>query len=320
MLLRTARRWCTANAVATAARCAPMLPDVSINAIEGLARVVGPRLPRLAAMVRENMKSAGVYSPRVIDDYYFQVARHLSNAIRVFKNRGRPEFLQNLARDQVDLDSSLDTLRSMKSQGRGALLAPAHAVNFLLTAARVNHEVPIRVFLRWSSDVRRLRLKQQWCEACGLAVLLEPGGTVSATTRAEMCVDAIKGGEILLITPDVAQRRDEGVGVELLGRTAYLPTGAAAIAMLAEAPMVPLFSRLEETRQVMYATEPITVPMLSRNEGGRPAALKGAMQQWATGFEAYLRTSPAAWFLWGDSRWTRVFRGDPEYASSKAGA
>jgi lauroyl/myristoyl acyltransferase len=266
-------------------------------------------------MVRANMQSAGVYSPRVVDEYYFQVARHLANAIRVFKNRRHPKTLQQLARDQVGLDASLDVLRFMKSQGRGALLAPAHAVNFLLTAARVNQEIPIRVFLRWSADQRRLRLKQHWCEACGLAVLLEPGGTVSATSRAEMCVDAIKGGEILLITPDVAQRRDEGVGVDLLGRTAYLPTGAAAIAMLAEAPMVPLFSRLEGTRQIMYATEPITVPMLSRNEGGRPAALKGAMQQWANGFEAYLRASPAAWFLWGDSRWTRVFRGDPEYSS-----
>lgn len=320
MSLRAVRRWCTANALIAGARCAPLMPEFAVCSAEGVARFFGRRLPPLASMVRANMQTAGVYSPERFTEYFTQVARHLGNAARIFKYHRTPGRLQSLAREQVELDSTLARLADYRTGGRGALLAPAHAVNFLLTAARVHQEFPIRVFLRWSKDERRVKLKQQWCEACGLNVLLEPGRTVSATTRAEMCVDCLKRGEILLITPDVAQKRDEGTPVSLLGRTAFLPTGAAAIAMLAEAPLVPMFSRLERGVQVMYIEDPIPIPMRSRAEGGRSAALGTAMQHWTNGFDAYLRACPVAWFLWGDSRWTRFFRGDPEFSDLSGGA
>ncbi|OQZ06448.1 MAG: hypothetical protein B6D36_05030 [Planctomycetes bacterium UTPLA1] len=123
---------------------------------------------------------------------------------------------------------------------------------------------------------------------------------------------------MLALTPDIAQKRDEGVSIQFRGHTAYLPSGPASIAMLAESPFVPLFGRVSANVQTLYITEPVRVQMRSRAEGGRQEAVRLAMQAWADGFATFLTNCPEAWFLWADSRWTKVFRGDPEYAGEPA--
>jgi len=261
------------------------------------------------------MRAAGVYSDDAFRAYFEQVAQHLANAVRIFRLRGRAGAVDHMALDQIDLDETMQHLKDAASSGRGVLLAPAHTVNFVLTLTRVNQEIPVCVFLRWSRDARKLRLKQEWCEAAGLKVVMEPASSLSATNRAAVCVDALRGGAVLAIAPDVAQKAGRGAAVDVFGRRAYLPTGAAGIAQLAESPIVPLFGRLEGGRQVLYAEPPITVERLRREAGGRKAALQQAIQKWATLFEGFVRRCPAAWFLWGDNRWTRVFQGDPKYAA-----
>lgn len=38
------------------------------------------------------------------------------------------------------------------------------------------------------------------------------------------------------------------------------------------------------------------------------------MQWFADLFAEFLHAEPAAWYLWGDKRWTRVWHGDQRYA------
>lgn len=115
------------------------------------------------------------------------------------------------------------------------------------------------------------------------------------------------------MTPDIAQTAAKGVNVQLLQRTVYLPIGPASIAMLAESPMIPVFGRMNGGAHVIDVREPISVTMQPRAAGGRREGIRLAMQTWTGMFEAFLRCSPHMWFLWADSRWTRVFRGDPKY-------
>ena len=258
------------------------------------------------------MRSAGLYSPEAFEEYFRQVARHLCNGVRIFHD---PASTSALARQQIDLDPTISCLTAARASGRGVLLAPAHTVNFVLTLARLNQEIPICIFLRWSSDAEKLRMKREWCDACGLRVVMEPARSLSATTRAAICVDELRAGSILAITPDVAQKASEGAAVKIFDRTAYLPTGAAAIAQLAECPIVPLFGRLERSVQELYCQPAFQVDRVSREEGGRKAALQNAMQTWATHFESFVKRCPPAWFFWGDRSWTRVFRGDPKYTT-----
>ena len=315
-MLRNLRRWLTAKSLSAAGAVAPWLPAGLVDFAERCLAATGPAWPILSRMVADNMRSAGVYRPAAFREYFAQIARHLTGAVRIFRIARCPEAVAELARAQIDVDASIRHLHDALRAGRGAIVAPPHVCNYLLTLARLNQEVPVLVYLRWSDDQRKRELKQAWCAATGLRVILEPPDA-DPTSRAAACIEALRGGAVLVMTPDIAQKDGKGVPVRLLGRRVYLPTGPASIAMLAEAPLVPVFGRLVTDKHVIRAGEPVPVESLPRSAGGRQEAIRRAMQTWTDGFETFLRDCPQAWFLWGDSRWTRVFRGDPRYCAAR---
>jgi len=315
-LLRTTRRWFTARAVRAARAAAPWLPERLIGLAQWWLGFAGPAAPVLSRLVASNMRAAGLYSDAAFREHFAQLAQHFANALRLFRLADRPAEVAALAAAEVDVDGSMARLHEAARLGRGVVVAPAHVCNYLLTLARLNQETPVTVYLRWSEDERKLELKREWCRAAGLRVILEPLTAADPAARAAACVDALRNGHVLVMTPDIAQRRERGAAVRLLGREAYLPTGPASIAMLAEAPLLPVFGRVADGRHVIAVRGPIAVEPLPRAAGGRPEAIRQAMQQWADGFESFLREAPATWFLWADNRWTRVFRGDSRYAGS----
>ncbi len=314
--LRNGRRWLTAQARSAGLAVAPRLSHDTIDFIERWLGGAGPWLPIMGAQVARNMRSAGVYSEAAFREYFRQVALHLTNGLRVFRERDTAESVAaNAARaeEQIAIDDSISHLRRALDAGRGAVVATPHVCNYLLMAVRLSREVSVRIYLRWSHDERKRQLKEAWCRAAGLDVVLEPASATDPTSRASALLDILREGHALVITPDIAQQRHKGTAVRFFGQEAFLPTGPASIAMLAEAPMVPLVGRIDGPRHTMVFHEPITVTPLTRAEGGRSAALARAMQQWTDLFERFIREFPAAWFLWGDSRWTRVFSGDPKF-------
>lgn len=261
------------------------------------------------------MISAGVYRDGLAEAYFSQIGRHFANAAHIFRLRNRPDKVAALTRSQIDIDASISHTRDALRMGKGAILAAPHVCNYLMTLARLGQELPICVYLRWSPDARRQEMKREWCAAAGLEVILEPASAADPTSRAAACVEALRNGKALVMTPDIAQKADKGLPVELLNRRVYLPSGPASIAMLAEAPIVPVFGKLEADKHVITAHPAIMVETSSRKRGGRKPALGAAMQRWSAGFEQFLKNHPAAWFLWGDSRWTKVFDGNTRYVS-----
>ncbi len=259
------------------------------------------------------MRAAGVHRPEAAKAYFAQMGLHLANGLRVLGNVERPEVVVDLARRQIRLDPSIEVIRRHVASGRGLILAPAHTANYLLTLARLGHDLPITIYLRWSADRRKVERKRRWCQAAGIRVVLEPPNAANPTSRAAACVDIVRAGGVLAMTPDIAQKSDGGVAVSFLDGEIFLPTGPASIAMLAEAPLAPLFGRIDGDAQMLYARPPIAIPALSRAEGGRQTAVARAMQEWTDGFVEFLRASPEAWYLWGDNRWTRVFSRDSRY-------
>lgn len=290
------------------------MPMTGAAALERFMAAAGHRLPVIGALVRSNLEAAGLYSREIRRAYFAQVGVHLANSLRILKFRSRPERVAELARAQIGIDASVSHLREALAMGRGAIVAAPHVCNYVLTLVRLNQETPITVYLRWSHDERKREMKLAWCRASGLPVILEAPDAANPTARAAACVEALRGGAALVMTPDIAQKdSDKGVPVRMLRRQPCLPSGPASIAMLADAPIVPVFGRLEGHRHIITARAPIMVEHLSRAEGGRRMALHRAMQRWADGFSEFLEAFPPAWFLWADSRWTRVFRGDSRY-------
>lgn len=316
-LLRNMRRRLTANAVYGACRLAPATPAFAIDVTESVLVRLGPFTPVLGRLVTDNMKAAGVYDGDVARRYFENVARHLANGLRIFRGRPRVDAVRRIAARETLLDNSVDLAREIVRGGGGAILAPPHCCNYLISLARLREELPIAIYLRWSGDRRRIEMKRAWCRAAGLEVIIEPPNAANPTARAALCVDALREGRILAVTPDIAQRNTDGTPVRWLDRDVFLPAGPAALAMLAEVPLIPMFARYLGRRQTVYCEPPITVPPLSRDEGGRQEAVRRAMQSWADGFSRFIRHSPEGWFLWGDNRWTRVLRADPKYAGPR---
>ncbi|MFQ5423858.1 MAG: hypothetical protein ACE5F9_07745 [Phycisphaerae bacterium] len=315
MSLRNGRRWLTARATSAGLSLAPRLAPRAIDGIERWLARAGPRLPILAQQVAANMRAAGVYSESGFRAYFQQTAQHLSNGLRVFRAHSAGEAITKLVDAEIRLDGSISHLRHALAAGRGAVVAAPHVCNYLLTLERLSREVPLRIYLRWSADARKRELKQAWCRAAGLSVLLEPASASDPSSRAAAIVDILREGLAVVITPDIAQASDKGVPVRLFNRQVFLPTGPASIAGLAGAPLVPVFGRVEGRVHTIMCDEPIEIESLRRADGGRPAALRRTMQRWADPFQRFLNDTPEAWFLWGDSRWTRVFHGDPRYAA-----
>ena len=224
--------------------------------------------------------------------------------------------VRRLARSQCSLDASVSRARWGVGPSQGVVIAPAHVCNYLLWLVRLDEEVPVRVYLRWSKDERKREMKRLWLEAAGLDAVLEPPSAAATGVRAG--TRHVRGGGALVLLPDLAQKVGAGVPVSLLGRQVFLPAGAATIALMADAPIVPLFGRLCDGREVLYTTEPIVVGPRPHDRATRQAAIRTATQAWARRFDVFLRDCPQAWFFWGDKRWTRVFHDDPRFTPGAA--
>lgn len=325
-LARKSRQWLTNRLTGSAIGAAPLLPGSAVRMMEALVGWAGPKLPVLGGMVAGNLKAAGLYSPAVYREYFIRAAAHLAGAVQVFRygrshHSGRPHKMHSdlarLVEERVFLDDSFDRLRHAAAMGKGVVLMGTHASNFLLVLARINQELPITVYLRHSRDPRKQETKKRWCEICGLDFIAEPPSAANPMRRAEIMADALSEKRILIITPDLAQKREDGVPVRLLGREVYLPAGAAAISQVVQAPLVTVLASPAPSGDRAITLRffgPMEARVQERRRGWRQAAIQDALQ-WYTDLLAgeFLARYPALWFLWGDKRWTRVFRGDPRY-------
>jgi lauroyl/myristoyl acyltransferase len=323
MKTQNIRRFITARLTGTAQALAPRLSPGVIDVLErGVARA-GPFVPGLGRMVADNLRAMGMYSPQTHRDYFAYAAAHLAGVLRVFRyadregataGRMHPE-LDRFVRERILLDDTFDRLREAAAPGRGVVLLGVHASNYMLVLARINQELPITVYLRHSRDPRKQEAKRAWCRATGLDFIAEPPDILNPARRAEVMADALRQGRILIITPDLAQKREDGVPVRWLDREVYLPGGPAALSLLVEAPLVTVLARPAgdgAIRLVFYG--PVSPCVTQRRKGWRQEATRERLQWFADLMaDEFLRPCPALWFLWGDKRWTRVFRGDSRY-------
>ena len=85
---------------------------------------------------------------------------------------------------------------------------------------------------------------------------------------------ALTQGRTLFITPDMPRKRDRGTPVHLFSREIYLPAGAAALAIRAQAPLFMLTARATERGQQLA----VHGPFAGRPTAG-PDAERAAVQQ-----------------------------------------
>ncbi len=316
-MLRALRQWMTARGTDAALALAPRLRPVDIARLQALAAALGPRCPVLGSMVAGNMRAAGLYAPDVHRAYFAQIAAHLAGALHAFRCAGRwtgaeaTEQFARYVRDRVEVDPSLTVLRAHAAGGQGAVILGPHCAGYLLHMPRLNHVVPLTVLLRHSRRRRRAAAKERWCQVAALRGLAEPRVAGRPQQRLAAITAALRAGAVLFVTPDLPRARDDGIAVRFLGREIYLPGGAAVAAVRTGVPVYFMSAEADGPRhRLVLEAAPPPAAHTHRHE-----QVEHYLRWFAAEFERFVRAQPAMWYSWGDKRWTRVLRGDPDYST-----
>ncbi|MGD8450927.1 MAG: hypothetical protein PVJ57_03840 [Phycisphaerae bacterium] len=317
---RALRHWLTRRATDLAVAAAPRLTAGGVECVGRALGTCGAWLPVLARQVAENMRAVGVYTPAVHHTYFAQAGRHFSGALHALRCAGRrppaggTEVLAALAAERITLDDAVSELCASSQGGQGVVLVGPHINDYLLHLTRLNSEMPLTVYLRYSKDASRQTAKQRWYQASGVDWISEPAGASGSLGRLGRMVNALRAGRTLFITPDLPQKRESGTAVRWCGREIYLPAGAAWLALRTGRSLYMLLAEMEGSRHRLVLRGPC--PHTTGDRGGdeRRDIVHRCMQWFADEFARFVQEQPALWYLWGDKRWTRLLRGDARYA------
>ncbi len=327
--MRGIRRWVTGRVSGAAVECAPWLAAGMIDGIETALAWAGPRLPVLSRIVADNMRAVGLYTPDAHREYFRRMATHVAGWMHFFRLaraplpgpwRGLSADLARIAADRVLLDPSVGVLREAASGRRGVIVMGMHVGDPPMCFARMSQEIPLTVLARHSKDPHRQRIKERWWRASGMGYVALPSHARQRGSRLAKMAEVLQEGRVMVITPDLARKREEGRAVRFFGREIHLPSGAAVLSVMTGAPL--LLASVVPAGRAFRLT--IRGPFAGTVKPGAPgweeAAIAERLQWFADGLEAFLRAHAPLWFLWVDKRWTRVFQGDPRYVRALDGA
>lgn len=319
---RRLRRWVTARISQGAVRCAPWLTHGAVDALQAVVALAGPGFPVVRKIVADNMRAVELYTPQRHREYFCQVAVQLSGWMHVFRH-ARPAAadrpgsmsadLARIVEERIQLDESVERLTQAAARGRGVVLMAMHVVDVPLWLGRINQVVPMTVLARYSKDPRRQSMKERWFRTIGPDYIAETSRDGERGLRIARMAEALRDGRVVLITPDVIRKRDEGKPVRFFNRQVHLPSGAAVLSVKTGAPLMMLSAEPAGTAISLRFHGPFEGAARPGTEDWEDAAIAERMQWFAGGLEAFLREHAPLWFFWADKRWTRMFQGDSRY-------
>jgi KDO2-lipid IV(A) lauroyltransferase len=221
--------------------------------------------------------------------------RRLARRVFVELGRNATDVFRGLCRPPGECARLIATVEGERNLeracagGRGAVVVTGHLGAWeLLVAPFVQRGFRVCVIARPLRDPRYQRLIEDLRRRLGVEVVRE-GETPRALVR------ALRGGALVGVLID-QNRTSRGVWVELFGRPAWTPTGAAVLARLAGVPLVPMAIRRAGRRHRITIGEPIRV---APDEPGAILAVTAASVKV---LEGWIRETPDQW-VWMYDRW-----------------
>lgn len=184
-----------------------------------------------------------------------------------------------------------ENLEAALSMGRGAVLATAHSGNWeLLGAALAMHGFPLVAVVQKQTNQAMDRFINEYRTNAGMHVTYKQG--------VREMVKLLGTGKIIGLLMDQDNHVD-GVFVEFFGRMASTPQGAAALARLNNAPIIPAF--ITENPDGTH-TAIIHPPVMVEKTSDREYDIRSTTQQLTGIIEQHIRQHPHEWF-WLHNRW-----------------
>ncbi|MDR3592294.1 MAG: lysophospholipid acyltransferase family protein [Negativicutes bacterium] len=177
------------------------------------------------------------------------------------------------------------------AHGRGAVLATAHSGNWeVLGAALALYGFPIVGVAQKQTNAAMDKFINEYRSLSGMHITYKSG--------VREMISLLSEGKIigLIMDQDASER---GVFVNFFGRPASTPSGAAALARMKDAPIVPTF--ITENADGTH-TAIIHPPVWVEKTADREHDIQATTQQLTTMIEQHVREHPAEWF-WLHNRW-----------------
>lgn len=182
-------------------------------------------------------------------------------------------------------------LTAALAEGHGAVIATAHSGNWeILGAALAMHGFPLVAVVQKQTNSAMDRFINEYRTLAGMHVTYKSG--------VREMVHLLGQGMIIGLLSD-QDAGSNGVFVDFFGRTASTPQGAAALARLKAAPILPVFITEEaDGRHTILVHPPIRVIKTA----DRDADIHLATEKITKAVEEHIRRYPAEWF-WLHNRW-----------------
>lgn len=187
--------------------------------------------------------------------------------------------------------SGSEHLEAALAMGRGAILATAHTGNWeLLGAALAMHGFPLVAVVQRQTNAAMDTFINEYRTKAGMHVTYKQG--------VREMVKLLSKGMIIGLLMDQDNHK-HGVFVEFFGRLASTPQGAAALARINNAPIVPAF--ITENADGTHTAILHPPVMIDRTED-RLADIYSMTQHLTRIIEQHIRQYPHEWF-WLHNRW-----------------
>lgn len=201
-----------------------------------------------------------------------------------------PKLNKNNIHQYVTLTGS-EQLEAALSLGRGAVLATAHSGNWeLLGAALAMHGFPLVAVVQRQTNAAMDTFINEYRTKAGMHVTYKQG--------VREMVKLLGKGKIIGLLMD-QDNHSNGVFVEFFGRMASTPQGAAALARLNDAPIVPAF--ITENPDGTH-TAILHPPVMVTKTADRTEDIRNTTQHLTRIIEQHIRQHPQEWF-WLHNRW-----------------
>jgi KDO2-lipid IV(A) lauroyltransferase len=244
------------------------------------------RREALANLALAYPESDGDFRESVLREVYFHLAWMTAEYLALQRN---PE--QCL--DWIHGTDGEERLVKAAGTGKGAIILTAHLGNWELLAAWLcQRGYPLTAIVRDPDDPDYRATIDEFRAHVGLK-------TLPKNANMKAAIDLLRKGGFLGILSDQLGDRHGGLEVPFMGRPATTFAGAASLAILANCPIVPVFSYREAPfihRVEIYP--PIPFPEAG-NRGERILELTRRCNQ---AIEKAIRKEPGQW-LWLHRRW-----------------
>ncbi len=196
--------------------------------------------------------------------------------------------IENSTVDVTDGDTSwLTHLEQAKQAEHGVIFVSAHFGNWDMAAAILARHTPISVVVETFADGRLDTLIQNQRREKGITLI-----PMERSPRRILRV--LQQNQVVGLLVDRPVAAKQGTPVSFFGRTTYVPSGPAALALKSGSPILPGFVWYGSRNELMLRT---FAPIFPQSSGDRTADICALTQRIYDSLEEMIRAWPTQWYM-----------------------